>query len=1612
MRPFYLHPFFRFLVLLLSLCGGAAAWGQQPWPIGVARIDVTPAEPIRLTGYASRKTNSSGVEQRLWAKALALGSDADGPALLMTLDNCGIAEETYQELIERLGQKAGIRPDRLALFCSHTHCGPCTTRWAPNIFAQDIPPAHQATIDRYTRDLIDKLEQVALAALKDRRPGHLAWAQGSVGFARNRRVVAGATAQFGDNAAGPADQSLPVLRVTDADGKIRALVANYACHCTTLGGEFNQVCGDWAGYAQEAIERDNPGAIALITIGCGADANPSPRGGPDGGLALAKRHGAELGAEVKRLLTQTFTPLPPQVRTGLKHIELPFAPHFTRQQWEERAQKSGIVGYHAKKYLARLDRGEKLPATLSYYVQSWNFGDELALVFLSGEVVVDYALRLKKEFEATRLWVSGYANYVPCYIPSRRILSEGGYEAEDSLWYYDRPQRLAPQIEDLIIKTVHELLPPSFLFDKQKAEFPSAKTPEQALAAFRAPANFTVELVAAEPLVTSPVAIDWSSDGRLWVCEMYDYPSGLDENWKPGGRVKVLSSSQGDGHYDKAALFLDGLPFPTGLMAWRKGVLICAAPNILYAEDTDGDGRADLVRTNFAGFATHNYQARVSGLAWGLDGWVYGSSGLFGGKIRSQLTGKVVDLSGRDFRFQPDTGEIEAASGLSQQGRVQDDFGNWFGNDNSTLLWHFPLPDHYVRRNRHATYPDPRVNVAGARASGTDPNQLFPASRTLERFNDPQAANRTTSACGPEIYRDVLLGTNYYGNAFVCEPVHNLIHRLVLESDGVTYSGHRAAEEERSEFLASTDNWFRPVQVRTGPDGALWIVDMYRFVIEHPRWIPPERLKLLDARAGADQGRLYRIYPRGATLRPIRDLAKESLIELARALDTPNGPTRDSVHREFVWRRAEAAQRPATDPMARLQTHLTLITMTAHKSPTPAARAQALCVLGELAPLSPGFLTRALEQSQAGVRRTALRLSEPYLQKITGLQTVAFRLLDDPDPSVRFQLALSLGEWSDRAAGEMLGRLALAKDPWIRAAVLSSASAQPIAILNAVWTASPTTPGRSEMIGRLIATAAGSERSDALENALTLVAPRNQQIEVWQMEAVTSLLEALDRKGLSLESSLFEKNQELREAHHNLERTLLFAQLQAQNKEAEEGEREAAIRLLGAKAPAGFERLRSLLQLPLSPRLQHAVVNALGRRHDPQVAESLLAEWNQFPPGVRTAVLRLLLTRDDWVTALLTAVDKSVVAPSEVPLPSRQRLLKHDNSAIRERAQTLFASTSSDSRAAVLAKYQGVSSLTGVSERGAAHFEKNCALCHSFRGQGHAVGPNLAEFAGKSVADFLVAILDPNAAIEPKFLAYTIETRDGRSLSGVVKGETASSLTLVQGGGLEEKILRSDIREMRAGPISLMPEGLEQNMAPQDLADLIAWFKQSAPAPMGSANAEKAAKARAEFMKGGMNGLAKVLASVEPLPYPSWLGRLTMPYCRQNGSTLAWQTFPVPTTLAHESTYRFRLAAAMGFLSQPSGQFTLHCNGRLVLDFDVALSDQTWQSADGQVRMTYSVMENNSEDSDGVLVIEVAASLLQPGKPVDFKVTGSAANSQRWFGVYVLPVDATASVRR
>lgn len=418
------------------------------WQVGVAAIDITPSYSIRLTGYASRKTESEGVAQSLFAKAIVIGSDQEQPVALITVDNCGVPATVRDEVARRLLKKAHLQPDRLALCSTHTHCGPWLEGFAPNIFGGSIPEDQQSRVRRYTLELTDALEKVVLKAMQERKPGHLKRGQTSAGFAANRRTKGG-----------PVDHSLPVLCVTAPDGSLRAIFTSYACHCTTLGGEFNTICGDWAGYAQEDLQREHPGAIALVGLGCAGDANPDPRSK----LELAQQYGQEIASAVNKLLGGEMFAVNGDLVCRAKKIELPYDELPTRAEWEMLAQQTNFVGSHARLNLARIKRGESLPTTLPYFVQTWTFGDTLAMVFLPGEVVVDYSLRLKKEFDSSRLWINAYANDVPCYIPSERVLREGGYEGGGAMVYYDRPTRFAPGIEERIIAAVHELLPARFL---------------------------------------------------------------------------------------------------------------------------------------------------------------------------------------------------------------------------------------------------------------------------------------------------------------------------------------------------------------------------------------------------------------------------------------------------------------------------------------------------------------------------------------------------------------------------------------------------------------------------------------------------------------------------------------------------------------------------------------------------------------------------------------------------------------------------------------------------------------------------------------------------------------------------------------------------------------------------------------------------------------------------------------------------------------------------------------------------------------------------------------------------------------------------------------------
>jgi len=553
-------------------------------------------------------------------------------------------------------------------------------------------------------------------------------------------------------------------------------------------------------------------------------------------------------------------------------------------------------------------------------------------------------------------------------------------------------------------------------------EISAAKSPEEALKTFQVRPGFRIELVAAEPVVIDPIAFDWSADGRLWVVEMRDYPSGMDGQGAPGGIIKLIEDVDGDGRYEKATAFLEKIGFPSSLMPWRKGLLIAAAPDIIYAEDTDGDGVADVRKVLFTGFNPGNQQHRINGFQLGLDGWIYAANGDSGGRVKSVATGKVIDIRGRDIRFRPDSGEMETVSVSTQYGRRRDDWGNWFGNNNPTWMWHVTLPEHYLRRN-------PKLAVRSVKkilANYEDSTRVFPISPEVVRPNQPWSINHVTSACSPTPYRDSLFGPDFATSVFISEPVHNAIHREVLEPDGATFTSHRAAGEERSEFLASTDNWFRPTTSKVGPDGALYVADMYRLSIEHPEWISPEMLARIDVRAGSDRGRIYRIVPDGVELRPIPNLEQLSNSELASAMNSPSGWQRDTVQRLLMERDAKST---ATELVRLLEPAF-----------APQVRVQALATLGALGVLDENVLLRSLEDPHYAVRCEALRQSEAWGRRNGTVLGEVLKLAGDSDARVRVQVAFSLGAWPFRVTQSMLETLAVesGNDELLRTAVMSS----------------------------------------------------------------------------------------------------------------------------------------------------------------------------------------------------------------------------------------------------------------------------------------------------------------------------------------------------------------------------------------------------------------------------------------------------------------------------------------------------------------------------------------------------------------------------------------------
>jgi hypothetical protein len=437
------------LVALLFL-GGPAGAADTDWKVGLAQVRITPEQPVFLSGYASRNHPYEKVTTDLFAKALALEDQEGHVAVLVTTDLIGLSAAEAEPVCERLGKEAGLKREQILLSSSHIHTGPALSLDSKP--SENRGPGDQQRTVAYTRHLQDRLVEVVVRALAQRQPVRLSWGSGVANFVMNRREFTPNGVILGVNPRGPADRTVPVLRIDGADGKPRAILFGAATHNTTLTDTCYEVCGDYAGFAQTYVEEHHPGAQAMFVLGCAGDSNPYPRGTMD----LARAHGAELGKEVCRVLEGKLQPVRGPLKIAFDQVDLPLQAPPPRADLERQAARKGsIQAWVARQMLDRLERGEKLPTTYSCPVTVWQFGKDLTLVGLSGEVVVDYVAMLEKALGPNRLWPVAYCNDVFGYLPSARVLAEGGYETRGL--YSGGIGLFAPEAQDVLVAKVREL---------------------------------------------------------------------------------------------------------------------------------------------------------------------------------------------------------------------------------------------------------------------------------------------------------------------------------------------------------------------------------------------------------------------------------------------------------------------------------------------------------------------------------------------------------------------------------------------------------------------------------------------------------------------------------------------------------------------------------------------------------------------------------------------------------------------------------------------------------------------------------------------------------------------------------------------------------------------------------------------------------------------------------------------------------------------------------------------------------------------------------------------------------------------------------------------------
>lgn len=968
--------------------------------------------------------------------------------------------------------------------------------------------------------------------------------------------------------------------------------------------------------------------------------------------------------------------------------------------------------------------------------------------------------------------------------------------------------------------------------------------PQDELDQFTLQEGFAIELFAAEPLIKDPVDMEIDEDGRLFVVEMPGYPLDLGRT----GKIKQLVDTDQDGYPDKSIVFADSLLLPTGIMRWKQGFIVTDTPDVLYLEDSDGDGRADIREVLLTGFALSNPQHNLNNPSYGLDNWIYLANegyfttvdykDLFGDEgapvhFPGRANSPVLPQNGgdRNVRFKPEEGKLEMCAASTQFGQAFDPWGHHFQTSNFHPLWHEVIAARYLARN-----PDLLAAETAQYLPDEPINEVFPTSQSPEHqlLTD---VGVITSGCGINWYTGGEFSKSFNDVIFLCEPVHNLVQANKITPRGASFSAHRLKEGE--EFLTSTDTWFRPSNTYIGPDGALYLIDYHRRIIEHPEWMSDEVNESGQLYEGTDKGRIYRITRKGAA--PPQwldqlDLSSQVPLEWVPHLNDKNAWWRNTAQRLLVAQvEVEKEVEAAVQQVAR-------------SAEGQAGRVHALWTLDGLGSTDITLLEQALRDPISGVRENAIQLLEKLLETEASVSRLLFPLKDDPDPRVRFQLLCTLGSL-DGVEAQRIREQLLLKDlesEWTHLAALSASSGQELALLQwAIETLPPSLDqGGGPFIKNLTALIGRKAQDNELNSLFSQIGGLSTDLRSVALQGLAKGISS-SREGVSkahrerLLSWALGEDPGLRTACLRLLEKIGLPDTPQDSSQinqralrliAKEGADQAlkadAISLLALTKSKDLQEIfRAQIKPNIPAAMQQAAIRGLATIAGTENAAYLLEKWEQLTPAVRATLVSSFRRYPKRMHLFLTAVEEGEIAAQGVGPKQVFEILKNDDKSVRRRATDLFQPQEGE-REAVLNKYRASLDDMGDFARGKVVFQEECSSCHQLGGtNGYPLGPDLASIRNRTKASILHDILIPNAAIADGYDVWTVTTKQEAEHSGIIAKESPSSITLRFLEIEDQVISRENIASISSSPTSLMTTGLEQNIDRQAMADLLTFLK-------------------------------------------------------------------------------------------------------------------------------------------------------------------------------------------